>query len=377
MNFEADESTLRTRLPGQHHRGRGFLAWVVAPTALILLYLLLFAQPQYVSEFRFAVYGPNGGATLRTPGSPGPVGLNGATAAVVADYLQSRQVIEDLKKRFNLAALFKGQGFDPLFHFWWNDGSNEALLAYWRNFVVDVRFDAAGSIGSAAVRAFSPQDALRLSQALLELSERLANEVSTRPQRDAVTFARASLERAEKAANDIFQAVEIARREQIAAGPSRDTDAIALLDANLQSNLAGLTAQAAALRTRLAPTAPALATLHARIAATEQEIARSRAALRAPDAAAAPQDTTQTDAYLQQRSQSALALRDSLERTLEQARFEAEVPHDYLQTHVHPALAQSSVAPKPLLWSALAFVALSLLWIAGVLLSSLLRRRAA
>jgi capsular polysaccharide transport system permease protein len=388
MNVDVDQPSIRSTLPGWHkrrRRHRSFLAWVVAPTLLTLAYLLLFAQPQYASEFRFAVYTQGSGSVQTASATTDSIAVDLPSSPavqasfIVTDYLQSSQVIEDLRKRFNLPALYKGRGFDPVFHFWWDNGSFEAMLTYWRNFVVDVNFDITTGLGNVSVRAFSPQDALRLAQALVELSERVVNDVSMRPRLDAVAFARAGLDRAEKALDDVFKEMEAFRFREGTAGPARNADAAAALTASLQSTLAGLNAQAASLQTRLAPTAPSLVALRAQIAATEQEITRTSAQLREPLPGVAPEgspnlsNAMRTYAFLQQQSQFAQSFRDTMARNLEQARFSAEVQRDYMQVSVHPLLAQATTAPKPIRWTAVTFIALSAFWMAGVLLVAALR----
>ncbi len=409
MNVEIDAQSIRSSLPGwnrHRRRHRSFLACVVAPTALILLYLLLVARPQYVSEFRYAIYAEESGAITASGGSTDPVpkGMSHTpvtrSSYLVADYLQSLQVIEDLKKRFNLATLFKNHGYDPVFHFWWDNGSNEALLRYWRNYVIDVNFDLTNGLSNVSVRAFAPQDALRLSEALAELSERLVNEVSARPRRDTVAFAQAGLDRAQKKYEDVLKDFETFRLEQATAGPQHDAQAAAGLTAELQASLAKLNTQAAALQTRLGPTAPAMLALRAQIAATEKEILHSADLLRAPlpgvvamnppDGSYAVADLSGTAApapvrpatmasalytysFLQTRLQFAQDFRDTMERNLEQARFNAEVQHEYVELYVRPTVPQRASVPKPFLWTLLSFLGLSVLWMTGYLLVAAMR----
>ena len=93
------------------------------------------------------------------------------------------------------------------------------------------------------------------------------------------------------------------------------------------------------------------------------------AAERSPSLSAAMQQYE----YIQNRRVFAMSLRDTMQRNYEQALFDAQVQHEYMQIHVHPSLPQSASVPRPLLWSAISFIALFVFWLTGLLLVASLR----
>src|SRR5262249_8156081 len=131
-----------------------FLLAVVIPTILASFYMFVFAADQYVSEFRFTI-SPTTFASPSTSSSSGssagqsPVVSGGNSAAsafvvldyMVVDYLQSNQVVADLRKQIDLDGIYNKSSIDIVNRFWWGDGSIEKLARYWRNFGVYAWFD--------------------------------------------------------------------------------------------------------------------------------------------------------------------------------------------------------------------------------------------
>ena len=156
---------------------------------------------------------------------------------LITDSLTSRQAVEDLRKKFNLTGMFRPAGADPLMRFWWDDGTAESLARYWRNMVVDAQFDVGTGIGVVRVRAFSPQDSLKLAQATLELGEKLVAEADLRSRQEAVRFAEAAFARAEKRMDDLFDKQQAYRREQLQITPGRSADELDSLIGAAATNL--------------------------------------------------------------------------------------------------------------------------------------------
>lgn len=370
------QSTLPSR-PAERRRTWSFLVCVVVPTLLALIYLSLVASPQFVTEFRFSVITVDGGGSSGdAPGqsariAPLSIGPVVQSDHMVVDYLDSRQLIDDLRKRFNLAAMFHSRISDPLLGFWWDNGTPERLLRYWRNFVLDTGFDTTTGLGHVAVRAYTPQDSLKLSQALVELCENLVNDVSMRPRLDAVRFAEASANRAQKALDDVTSKVAAFRNGQQTPSPGLSADAQINLASQLQVNLAGLKAQQAALDGRLGTNAPSMVSLRRQIAAAEAELANVQTNLGHTDSAAGgnqPFAQVVIDSKtLDDQAAFALQFRNTAVLRLEQARYDAEVQHDYMQVHVRPSLAQAPAYPRVFTSTFLVFAACFVMWSVGIL----------
>ena len=170
-------------------RALTFIIVVLAPLAMAAVYYLAIAADQYVAEFRLS---------LRTVDAPRvePLLLLGSDAAhttaasesqIVAQYIASRAIVDELDPALDLRKLFSPPAGD-----WWArlalPASIEELVRYWRN-QVDPFYDTSTGTIIVRLRAFSPDDALRVAQAVVASSEKLVNELSARARGDAVGFA--------------------------------------------------------------------------------------------------------------------------------------------------------------------------------------------
>ena len=107
----------------------------------------------------------------------------------VVDYIQSRDALRELNKADYIANAYGDHGdfvsrFSKSF-----DNSFEALLKYYRKHVVSVDFDSASAITTLQIRAYTAQDAEKINESLLELSEGLVNRMNDRAANDTVRFA--------------------------------------------------------------------------------------------------------------------------------------------------------------------------------------------
>ncbi|HEY3912326.1 MAG TPA: hypothetical protein VGM07_20930 [Stellaceae bacterium] len=163
-----------------------FVLVVALPVAIAAAYYFLIAADQYVAEFRFGLRSAEPARV--TPGGllqPGIAPLQiGLDSYVVAQYIGSRAIVDDLDKTLDLRRMFSPPAADWLarLHL---PVPIEELVRYWRG-QVDAFFDPTNGTIVVRARAFAPQDALALAQGILAASERLVNELSARAQRDAV-----------------------------------------------------------------------------------------------------------------------------------------------------------------------------------------------
>jgi capsular polysaccharide transport system permease protein len=383
MNAPIDPAALPLSLPGRTRRGwrrRGFLIAVALPSLLVFLYLAFIAPPQYVAGFRYSVSSEAGGVS-----SSGGLALTEGTpsshyAFVVQDYVVHQQIVADLVARLRLAGLFKPPGHDVLFRFWWDDGSIERLTRYWRNWVVDSRFDTYAGIGSVEVRTFTPQDALKLAQTVQELSEVLVNQVGQRARDDSVAAVEAEVARADARLQDVQKRIEDFRQAQQTYTPSSPAGSTETLAATLQQNIAAMNAQYSTLGRTLSPTAPAMVSLKSQLAASHQELERVLQMLgdggpqAAPPQGGVPAPRARLPgaltafAYLDAERGFAASAREVALKHLEEVRFNAAVQHLYLEVHSKPQLPKWPLYPRRVLWTAMTFVALSVCWMIGTLL---------
>src|SRR6266568_4168611 len=191
---------IKLRLLGTN---RLFLLTVALPTTLAIIYYGFMASDVYISESHFVIRTPE-----RQAASPLGSLLKGAgftrsqdDTYTVQDFIQSRDALKELNDKRDIAVSYGEPSIDRVSRFggtnWW-DKSFEALHRYYLKKVVTVNYDTASSITILQIRAFSPEEACRINEQLLEMSERLVNKMNERGQRDLIRSAAQEVADAEK-----------------------------------------------------------------------------------------------------------------------------------------------------------------------------------
>ncbi|MBV8088682.1 MAG: hypothetical protein JO139_03770, partial [Alphaproteobacteria bacterium] len=232
----------RSKGSGRRRRRRpavllSFLVMVALPLALAGVYLFFVAADQYVAEFRFALRSAE--PEPRDPtafflDSPAP-SLTLLNSFIVAQYLASRAVVDDLTATLDLRAMFSRPEADWLARL---DlpVSVEELVKYWKR-QVDAFFDVTNGTIVVRARAFTREDALSLAEAILAASERLVNELSVRARRDTLHNAKEEVGRAEKRLKSALARLRDFRDEQGIIDPRKTADATNALASRVRDEL--------------------------------------------------------------------------------------------------------------------------------------------
>jgi capsular polysaccharide transport system permease protein len=353
-------------------RNRLFWAVVVLPTIVAALYYGLVASDIYVSESRFLVRSPQ--RSLQT-GLLGTL-LQGSGIArtlddsyTVHDFVLSRDALKDLDDRFGLRKRFSDPGIDLLNRFGaldWDD-SFEALLKYYGR-RVSIELDSSSSISILRVSAFTAQDAYRINAALLEMSERLVNDLSERSRQDLVRYAKAQVQEAESRAKDAAVALAEFRSDESVVDPERQSAAQLQLLAKLQEELIATRTQITHLVT-VTPQNPQIPVLRIRQKSLQGEFDSEMAKIAGRDGSL----TTKAAGYVRfalerEFADKQLAVSMAL---LESARSEAQRQQLYLDRIVQPNLPDYPAEPRRIRSIFVVFALGLVAWgILGLLLAS-------
>lgn len=175
---------------------------VVAPVALALAYVCLFAIPRYEAESRFFVQsasgqqGGAGAASLLTTGNSGGMLGGFVDGWAVADFLESRDSMRQLDQKVGLRRYLTNPSWDP-FNRLAEDASEDELYRAYRA-SVHVSFNALEQIDVLQVSAFSSEDAATLSRALIELAEKFVSTMNEKGVADKLTVSKESVRMAEQ-----------------------------------------------------------------------------------------------------------------------------------------------------------------------------------
>lgn len=358
-------------------RSRGvflsFLALVALPTLLAIGYYFFIASPQFVSEFRFAVRDAKSASLSGSDASgmsellTGTSGTRSLESYMVAEYMKSRQAVEETEKRINVRQFYSRPDIDWFGRF--NDSRPmEAFVAYWDR-VVTAQYDQITGIVSAQVRAFRPQDAFLIANTLLSLSEELINNLATRPQREAIRSAEAEVKKAEDRLTDVSIRLARFRNTEYVIDPTSNVvTSNALVAQNLRQQLTQLQTDLASLQKQnLDANAPMIRSIQTRIRATREQLANVEKEVANRDGANPLSKVMGEYERLDLERQFAQdAVKNAL-RLLDDARGQALFQHLFITAFVSPGLPQSSTYPKRYHAVAIVFFGCLLFWTAGLM----------
>ena len=163
---------------------------LLVPTFLSLIYFGLWASPMYIAEARFAVRGAENGA-IETGGLASmllPAGSTiGTDVNIVTEYIQSPDIMEAVDKELHIFDHFASHDYDIISRLE-SDATRDERLDYWQ-WAVKPSLDPETGIVALSVKAYEPDVAQKLAEAVLAKSEALVNAMSRRAQDDAITLA--------------------------------------------------------------------------------------------------------------------------------------------------------------------------------------------
>lgn len=251
-----------------------FLLVVVVPVLAAVVYYGFLASDVYISESKFVV---------RAPQKPAPTGLgailqtagfSNASEEVSAaqSFADSRDALRAInkdgafRKAYTRPEISIVDRFDPL-GLW---GSFEELYRYFQG-KVSVQNDSATSITTLTVRAYTPQDAKRFNEELLELSEATVNQLNLRGREDLVRFSRAEVAEAKAQAQAAAVALAAYRNRSGVVDPEQQAGVELQMVSNLQNQLIAGKTQLAQLE-KYAPENPQIPVVQTQIAEIQHQI---------------------------------------------------------------------------------------------------------
>jgi capsular polysaccharide transport system permease protein len=324
-----------------------FVLTVLAPTCIAILYYGLIASDVFISESHFLVRSPQhpmqGGFVGELLQGSGITHSQDDTYSV-RDYILSRDALRELDSRLGVRNVFTSKHVDPLNRFpgLYFDNSFERLYLYYRKHV-DVDYDSTSSISTLTVRAFTPQDAQRINDLLLQMSERLVNTLNERSRQDLIRYAQEEV----KVATDKATAAAVALFEYRSKHEIFAPDQQAALQlegvAKIQEELVSTEAQLAQLQ-KLSPNNPQIIGLQSRAQTLRHAIGTEAAKVTSANgsfSARAPNFERLTVESDFADKQLGVALAD-----LETARSEALRQQLYLDRLVQPSLPDKAMEPR-------------------------------
>jgi capsular polysaccharide transport system permease protein len=325
-----------------------FVAIVILPVVAAIIYFGFLASDVYISESRFVVRSPEKpastglGVILKTAGftNAGDEVYAAQSYAVSRDALRAINQGDAFKKaytRSNVSVFdrFNGSGFS---------GSFEHLYKYFQGKVA-LQNDTATSITTLTVRAFTPADAQRFNERLLELSEATVNQLNERGRRDLVRYAQSEVDEAKAQATQASLALAAYRNRSGVVDPEKQAEAQMQMISKLQDSLIAAKTELAQLK-QYTPENPQIPVVQTQIGTIQREIDRELGKV-AGNKRSLAASAVQYQRLMLQSDYATKQLGGAL-ASLQDAQSEAQRKQAYVERIVEPNLPDAPLEPRRL-----------------------------
>ncbi|MEZ2220988.1 capsule biosynthesis protein [Rhizobium sp. RCC_161_2] len=347
-----------------------FLLFVILPFLVCSVYYIFIASDQYVAEARFAVRSLSSSSSsdkgdgTSSDNSSGPSGLLSMRSAsqdayVVTSFIHSTEILKRIGEKLDYRSMFARQDADFLSRFR-SSQSDEEFLDYWTNHV-SAYIDVSSGIITLKVRAFTPDDSVKLSQAIIQESELLINQLSQRARDDIVQSMRGDVEKNGKAYSDTLIALNQFQHQSGLLSPETQATSSSAL-------LTGLLAQKLEFETRLfvmrqsnADSSPAYQQLTLAQQSLQDQIDKMKLELTGPENASLSKALLE---YSQLDTNRMIAenLYQASQRNYDTVLAEALRKTLYLAVFVNPTLPDEAIFPHRFTTPLMILLALTVIW---------------
>ena len=257
-----------------------FIATVIVPTLIAILYFGVLTNDVYISESRFVVRNPGQTAASPLSAALGRAGLGGATGgaegnATITQYILSRRALEEadqdefVENAYTDPSIFFFDRFGAI----WGE-SKEQLFHYFSGKVA-VAEGLSGQVMTLRVSAYDPAEAQEINSRLLLQSETLVNSLSERSRDDTISLAQEQVDEAtEKARLARIELAQYRGAERI-VDPAQESLVGLQMVGKLQDQLISAKTQLRQLQT-YTPEASQIPFLRTQIRQIESEIEQTR-----------------------------------------------------------------------------------------------------
>lgn len=325
-----------------------FVGVVIVPMLLSILYFGFLASDIYISESKFVVRSPEKpaasglGVILKTAGFTNA----GDEVYAAQSFATSRDALRAINRGGAFEKAYSRPGISPFdrFNGFGLFGSFEHLYKYFES-KVSLQNDPTSSITTLTVRAFTPSDAQRFNERLLELSEATVNRLNERGREDLVHYAQVEVDHAKARASGASLALAAYRNRSGVVDPEKQAEAQMQMVSNLQNALIAAKTNLAQLK-RYTPLNPQIPVVQTQIQAIQGQIDQEVRKVAGNQRSLAVgtveyQRLTLEDDFASKQLAAALA-------SLQDAQSEAQRKQAYVERIVEPNLPDAPLEPRRL-----------------------------
>ncbi len=355
-----------------------FILFVAIPGVAASVYFGLIAADQYTAEARFTVRGglPAGMDTVGSlTGAPGMLIVQ--DTQVIINYVTSRALVEQLMKSVGLSRLYQDPDADWLSRLGPHK-SIERIVQYWKQHV-ETTIQMPAGIVVMTVKAFKPEDAVAIADAVLASSESLVNNMNDQMKGDAINLAKKERERAQDNLAKARAELERSRNAEGMLSAKEASSAVTDLITQVRGQQIKLQQDYDSMHRVVRADAPQMRNLQSRIDSAKQQVAKLEATLTStkPDKGGADSPLSGSMSRLDYASLN----NDIAERiyagalaALEHATLASETKLMYINTFVTPVLPQEAKYPRRVIDILIVIGAGLGVWLAALGLIALLRK---
>lgn len=343
------------------------------PTLIAAIYFGYFASAIYVSESKFAVRSAQSapaiggiGALLASTG----LQSSGQDSTVVVEYTRSHDMLRALADRVDFVEHYSNPSIDVLSRL--SAEADRATLLQYFNEHVRIDRDSLTDVITVSVKAFDPEMARMINESVIDLSETLINELSTRIEEDAMLTARHELEIAVERVRSTAQDINRFQTANDSVSPADESAALFGRISALESRLSEARTELGELRSYIREDASEIVAIKNRINALERQLSLEKGKVTTDNAGSlgklveSYQPLVLEQEIAQQQYASALA-------AMEAARVDAARQKQYMVTFVKPILPDTATEPRRLMMVLTVMIFSFIAYLIGGLLWSALR----
>ncbi|GAB4064607.1 hypothetical protein KHC28_12275 [Ancylobacter sonchi] len=278
-NLEAEISTLLTAREQRTQRrlAFSFILAVLVPTLIAGLYLAFLSTPRFMAEAKFIVRGTLemlGGESTRFTKDLSALSAvtNSQESRILIDNVMSRAMVVRLMDKVDLYALFHVPRQDPDMP-GQQDRAFDQLMAKWGS-MVHLSMDAISGIMTLNVQAYTAQEALSLSQSILDESSTLINAITARSRQQRLEQATQEVDLARAELAKLLKQFEAFRNQQGTVDANYSALALQGLATLLRDQRVTLNAELATARSSMGEDTAPTRNLTSRLSSLDDEISK-------------------------------------------------------------------------------------------------------
>ena len=340
--------------------GRAFrlmLLFVYIPTAIVGIYFALFFSNMYISESMFALR--TGESSDLFPVSPLMRSASPAIsdAYIIQSYIASIDMLEKIEKKIPLRQHFSDRSRD-IFSRLQTNPTREEILKYWQ-WLASIAYDPDKGIISLKVKAYTPEMAQAINQAILESSEELVNQMNDRSHQDSIRLTKAEVTASEERLMQARLALQQFRDEKSMLDPKIMAQGLEQVIATLEAEAASVQAELNAEMQVMHKSSPRVVNIQTKLYALLEQITKEKSRLAGLSGQSGTLSALVGD-YARLATEEEFAHKQliSAMAAFEGARMAAITQSRYLIPFQPPTLPEESLYPRPVLFTFFAFVAL-------------------